>query len=246
MAGALRAVAPWSRPRRQWPGSRCSGSNCRKDARGSAPGPARPAVSTDPARPSACPACNSRIAAHCDRGTRPADRRPRRCRTIPRWSATDAPCACTASIRQERTMSPLTRTVQAPQTPCSQPTCVPVSCRCSRRKSARLSRGRTCASTRSPLTSSEIGNGSRHARSPDIEIGTAKQRGHATPSSAPSPDAGASRRTPADPPGGSSSLPSAADASDNTAGVMGTSIRPFAPWPIPAGHRRQRRPGGGR
>ena len=38
-----------------------------------------------------------------------------------------APCACTASIRQDRTMSPSTRTVQAPQTPCSQPTWVPVS-----------------------------------------------------------------------------------------------------------------------
>ena len=41
--------------------------------------------------------------------------------------STDASCVCTASIRQERTISPLTRTVHAPHTPCSQPTCVPVS-----------------------------------------------------------------------------------------------------------------------
>ena len=37
--------------------------------------------------------------------------------------------ACTASIRQARTGSPSQRMVQAPQTPCSQPTWVPVSCR---------------------------------------------------------------------------------------------------------------------
>ena len=36
------------------------------------------------------------------------------------------PSACTASIRQERTGSPSSRTVQAPHTPCSQPACVPL------------------------------------------------------------------------------------------------------------------------
>ena len=36
------------------------------------------------------------------------------------------PSAWTASIRQERTGSPSSSTVQAPQTPCSQPTWVPV------------------------------------------------------------------------------------------------------------------------
>ena len=40
-----------------------------------------------------------------------------------------APSACTANIRQARTGSSSTSTVQAPQTPCSQPTCVPVSSR---------------------------------------------------------------------------------------------------------------------
>ena len=41
--------------------------------------------------------------------------------------STVAPSHCTASIRQPRTISPSTRTVQAPQTPCSQPTWLPVS-----------------------------------------------------------------------------------------------------------------------
>ncbi len=41
--------------------------------------------------------------------------------------STVAPSHCTASIRQPRTISPLTRMVQAPQTPCSQPTWLPVS-----------------------------------------------------------------------------------------------------------------------
>src|SRR5438270_6883684 len=62
-------------------------------------------------------------------------------------------------MRQERTISPFTRTVQAPQTPCSHPTWVPVSSSCSRKKSAKLSRGRTSALTHSPLTSSEMGKG---------------------------------------------------------------------------------------
>ena len=136
-------------------------------------------ASADPAPPSAFPACRSRIAARCDRGTRPADRRSRRCRTALRWSRrTRCASAPPASGRNERSRRS-TRTVQAPQTPCSQPTCVPVSFRCSRRKSARLSRGRTCASTRSPLTSSEMGMGAVTPSS-GIEIGPAKQRGHAT------------------------------------------------------------------
>jgi hypothetical protein len=42
--------------------------------------------------------------------------------------------------------------VQAPQMPCSQPRCVPVSNWLSRRKSARLVRGSTSAVTGEPLT----------------------------------------------------------------------------------------------
>ena len=129
---------------------------------------------------------------------------------------TDAPCACTASIRQERTISPFTRTVQAPQTPCSQPTWVPVSCRCSRRKSARLSRGKTCASTRSPLTSSEIGIGAV-TQSPALRSGRPSRR-HATHHQH-------LRQMPAHRAGrllillGIEFFVSAADASDNSAGV---------------------------
>ena len=44
-----------------------------------------------------------------------------------------APCACTASIEQDFTARPFMCTVQAPHCAVSQPTCVPVSRRCSRR-----------------------------------------------------------------------------------------------------------------
>src|ERR1700722_3842727 len=53
------------------------------------------------------------------------------------------PSACTASMRQERTGAPSTITVQAPQTPCSQPTCVPASNKSWRRKSLSNSRDST-------------------------------------------------------------------------------------------------------
>ena len=57
--------------------------------------------------------------------------------------STRAPSHCTASIRQPRTTTPSTRTVQAPQTPCSQPTWLPVSARSSRRKSTSVLRAST-------------------------------------------------------------------------------------------------------
>ncbi|MGO8731132.1 MAG: hypothetical protein ACLQK8_31425 [Streptosporangiaceae bacterium] len=47
------------------------------------------------------------------------------------------PSAWAASIRQERTGSPSSSTVQQPQTPCSQPSRVPVSPSVSRSRSAR-------------------------------------------------------------------------------------------------------------
>src|SRR6516225_7569434 len=62
------------------------------------------------------------------------------------------PSACTAKTRQLRTACPSSMTVHAPQTPCSQPRCVPVSWQRSRRKSARVSRGSTAARLGSPLT----------------------------------------------------------------------------------------------
>src|SRR5882762_5272732 len=48
--------------------------------------------------------------------------------------------------------SPLTRIVQAPQTPCSQPTCVPVSARSSLMKSTSSLRGGQRPSRATPLT----------------------------------------------------------------------------------------------
>ena len=66
--------------------------------------------------------------------------------------STRQPFACTASIRQPRTISPLTRNVQAPQTPCSQPMCEPVSPSSSRRKSTRCWRGWTLRVTCVPFT----------------------------------------------------------------------------------------------
>src|SRR6267154_251105 len=61
------------------------------------------------------------------------------------------PCACTANIRQERTASPPTITVQAPQTPCSQPICVPVRPQSSRMASTRVLRGSTRTAWSRPL-----------------------------------------------------------------------------------------------
>src|SRR6185503_13661450 len=65
---------------------------------------------------------------------------------------TAAPSHCTASSRQARALCPSTSTVQAPHTPCSQPTWVPVRPRSSRRKSLRERRTSISRSTGSPLT----------------------------------------------------------------------------------------------
>src|SRR4051812_28391228 len=66
------------------------------------------------------------------------------------------PSACTARIRQERTASPSTSTVQAPQTPCSQPMWVPVRRSSWRRQSASVRRGSTFTLTGLPLTSNLV------------------------------------------------------------------------------------------
>src|SRR5438552_3847379 len=65
---------------------------------------------------------------------------------------TAAPSHWAASSRQARALQPSTRTVQAPHTPCSQPTWVPVRPRSSRRKSLSARRASTSRSTASPLT----------------------------------------------------------------------------------------------
>src|SRR5690242_20301417 len=62
------------------------------------------------------------------------------------------PWAWTASIVQDLALRPSTWTVHAPQLLVSQPTCVPVSPKTSRRRWTRSSRGSTSASRASPLT----------------------------------------------------------------------------------------------
>ncbi len=92
---------------------------------------------------------------HC----RPCASRKASCRGW-RWSMEPSPStvcrlcpsACTANIRQERTGCPSKRMVQVPQTPCSQPTWVPVRPSSWRRKSLRSMRGSTVRVYSAPLT----------------------------------------------------------------------------------------------
>ena len=63
-----------------------------------------------------------------------------------------APSALTASSRQERTGTPSSRIVQAPQTPCSHPTCVPVRPRSWRMQSDSSRRAGTRAVRAAPFT----------------------------------------------------------------------------------------------
>src|SRR5687768_1137901 len=66
--------------------------------------------------------------------------------------STSRPSACTASIRHELTDLPSTITVQAPQSPTSQPSLDPVNSNSSRSIRRRVVSGATCAVRRSPLT----------------------------------------------------------------------------------------------
>ena len=75
----------------------------------------------------------------------------------PSMVVTSAPPQAPAKVMHERTGSPSTSSVQAPQTPCSHPRCVPVRLSVSRRKSARCRRGSTSAETARPLTLNESG-----------------------------------------------------------------------------------------
>src|SRR5690606_2134632 len=65
--------------------------------------------------------------------------------------------ACTASIRHEREATPSTSTVQAPQTPCSQPTRTPVAPSSCRRKSHSCMRGSACPWRVRPLSCRRTG-----------------------------------------------------------------------------------------
>src|SRR5690554_4848959 len=62
------------------------------------------------------------------------------------------PWACAASMVQDFTLLPSTCTTQAPHWLVSQPTCVPVMLRCSRRNCTRRVRGSTSRVTGWPLT----------------------------------------------------------------------------------------------
>src|SRR5690606_21950776 len=62
-----------------------------------------------------------------------------------------------ANTRQERIGLPSTMTVQAPHTPCSHPTCVPVRPQSSRRVSASVLRCSTTTRCFSPFTTSSRG-----------------------------------------------------------------------------------------
>jgi hypothetical protein len=70
----------------------------------------------------------------------------------PSMVVTAAPSSCAARSRQLRALAPSTSTVQAPHTPCSQPTWVPVRASVSRRKSASDCRAGTSRATGQPLT----------------------------------------------------------------------------------------------
>ena len=75
---------------------------------------------------------------------------------MPSIVRTSAPSACTASTVQLFTDSPSRWTVQAPQLDVSQPTCVPVRPRVSRRKWTSSNRGSTSADRLWPFTVTEI------------------------------------------------------------------------------------------
>ena len=82
--------------------------------------------------------------------------------------------ALTASIRQDRVATPSTRTVHAPQTPCSQPTCVPVSLRSCRRQSDSSRRAGTVTVWTTPFTISRTSN--EFVRCPVLVMGPAPLR----------------------------------------------------------------------
>ena len=91
---------------------------------------------------SGSPACRSRTAGRgvswkaCCSGCSVPSSSARLSTVVSEW-----PSAWTARVRHERTGWPSICTVQAPQTPCSQPTCVPVSPASWRMKSERSRRG---------------------------------------------------------------------------------------------------------
>ena len=123
---------PTSRPRRSCC-SRCSG-RARRPAR---PRPRRGWASRSGAKvprpPSACPACRCRTGRRHGREKIFAVPSARRCRRPgPRPSRSVRPATWPMATRQAQTWRPSSSTVQAPQSPASQPTLVPVRPRSSR------------------------------------------------------------------------------------------------------------------
>ena len=144
-----RAPAPPGAPPRRCRRSPCSGRRCRRGARGSRPrsgsgilveqrlGREQHARRAEPALQAVALA------------ERLLDRvQARRSSASPSTVSTSAPSACTASMRHDSAGRPSTSTVQAPQTPCSQPTCVPVRPSSWRRKSESSVRGSASATQR--------------------------------------------------------------------------------------------------
>ena len=91
-------------------------------------------------------------------------------------------CADTANIRHERIGWPSTSTVQAPHTPCSQPTCVPVRARSWRRKSDSSRRAGARAERTTPLTRTRMSSSGSGVGSPRPPRAHAARAAHAAPS----------------------------------------------------------------
>ena len=89
----------------------------RASGRGSPRGSRRPA--------SASRGCSSRTAGPAWPRTRPGAGGSSPSRASPSTVLMSAPSACTANVMQDRMLAPSSRTVQVPQTPCSQPMWVP-------------------------------------------------------------------------------------------------------------------------
>ena len=157
----LRRLADRAGRRGRCPDIRCSGTNCRIVLRESPrpSGPDFPSGARSP-RPRS-PVCRSRTANRALRET-PAARRTGRPPAASDLRSSRHRHPAPAPRRSDRLArtAPSSSTVQAPQTPCSQPTCVPVSPRSSRRTSASVLRGSTTARRCSPLTVSRTGTGS--------------------------------------------------------------------------------------
>ena len=105
---------------------------------------------------------------------------------------TSWPSAVTASSRQERTGSPSSSTVQAPHTPCSQPTWVPVSRRSWRRQSDSSRRAGTWAPVRHAVDGAAVRRAAASARHRSCR--PPRCLGERPPRSAPAPGAAGSRR----------------------------------------------------